>query len=134
MPLSGDEDQLVQVFQNLLTNARESVSANRPAKISLSAENIGIGDYGELPLQKGAYIKLTIKDNGCGMEDQVLAKAFDPYFSTKQLSSQKGVGLGLTVCYSVIKKHDGHIAIQSEPGLGTTVTLYLPAWQAAPLP
>jgi signal transduction histidine kinase len=55
-------------------------------------------------------------------------KVFDPYFSTKDRGSQKGMGLGLTLCYWIIKRHDGHIEVQSEPGYGTTVTLYLPAF------
>jgi len=61
-------------------------------------------------------------------------KVFDPYFSTKQKNSQKGMGLGLTLCYSIIKKHKGHIHLESEPGKGTTVIIYLPAFSNVLVP
>ena len=58
----------------------------------------------------------------------MMEKVFDPYFSTKDTVSQKGLGLGLAICYSIIKKHEGHIAITSEVQKGTTVDIYLPVY------
>ena len=71
----------------------------------------------------------TIIDNGRGIPPEQLEKIFDPYFTTKSTFSEKGLGLGLAICYWVMKKHNGHIAVQSQVGVGTTVELYLPASQ-----
>jgi two-component system, cell cycle sensor histidine kinase and response regulator CckA len=70
---------------------------------------------------------VSIADKGIGMSKEVQSKIFDPYFSTKQKTNQKGMGLGLTICHTVIRNHGGAIAVESEPGVGTTVRLYLPA-------
>ncbi len=78
---------------------------------------------GKLPLEAGKYIKITIKDQGVGIPPKYLSKIFDPFFSTKQ----SGSGLGLTTAFSIVKKHKGHIEVQSEVGVGTEFTIYLPA-------
>lgn len=124
--LSADEEQLNQVFENLFVNAAEAMPQG--GKISLWAANLTVAAGSRLPLIKGKYIKVIIKDNGVGIPPQEIEKIFDPYFSSKERMSQKGMGLGLTVCYSIVKKHKGHISIESEEGQGTTVTLYLPAY------
>ncbi|HKI50043.1 MAG TPA: response regulator, partial [Desulfobacteria bacterium] len=69
--------------------------------------------------------------HGVGIPKANLAKVFDPYFSTKEMGSEKGMGLGLAIAHAIVKKHDGHIAIHSKRGSGTTVQLYLPAKGAA---
>ena len=71
--------------------------------------------------------KISIKDQGIGIPQESLAKIFDPYFSTKEMGAQKGVGLGLSISDSIIKKHDGIITVESELGRGTTFSIYLPA-------
>jgi len=76
-----------------------------------------------LPLQEGKYVKICIKDQGKGIPKEYLTKIFDPYFTTKKT----GNGLGLATSYSIIKKHNGFIAVDSQEGFGTTFTLYLPA-------
>ncbi len=76
-----------------------------------------------LPLDPGEYIKVTIKDNGTGIEEEYLNKIFDPYFSTKQ----DGEGLGLATCYSIIKNHGGCIFVESEVGVGSAFHIYLKA-------
>ena len=80
-------------------------------------------------LKAGEYIKVAVVDNGKGIPVDQLDKVFDPYFSTKEDFTQKGMGLGLAICYSIIKKHNGHISLKSEPGKGTTVELILPAYK-----
>ncbi|MCP5104920.1 MAG: PAS domain S-box protein, partial [bacterium] len=132
--IDGDEDQLKLVVENLFRNAVEAISGNekKDGTISVSAENTIIQnpeDQNKFLLKKGHYVKISIKDNGAGIPAHNIEKVFDPYFSTKEDFSRKGLGLGLTTCYSIIKKHDGHITIQSEEGKGTTVTLYLPAFK-----
>jgi signal transduction histidine kinase len=76
-------------------------------------------------------LKIAIRDTGAGIPEENLARIFDPYYSTKDTFSQKGLGLGLAVCYSVIKKHDGLITVESRVGEGTTFHIYLPAVRRA---
>ncbi len=132
MSIDGDEKQLNQVMQNLLFNAVEAIPEERAGHISVQAENITIGSgEGEdkFLLKKGKYVKISIEDNGIGVPRSNIEKIFDPYFSTKEGKiGQKGKGLGLTICYSIIKKHDGHIVFESRKGKGTTVTLYFPTF------
>jgi len=70
---------------------------------------------------------ITFTDEGIGIPEDHLAKIFDPYFSTKRLAAQNGLGLRLAVCYSVLKSHDGHITVQSLPGKGASFVIYIPA-------
>lgn len=77
----------------------------------------------KIPLQPGRYIKVSVQDNGIGIAPDHLDKIFDPYFTTKS----KGSGLGLASSYSIIKRHDGHMSVESESGEGTTFHIYLPA-------
>jgi CheY-like chemotaxis protein len=76
-----------------------------------------------VPLAKGNYTRITIEDQGTGIAPEHLSRIFDPYFTTKQ----KGSGLGLSVAYSIIKNHEGYIAVDSKTGSGTTFHIYLPA-------
>jgi two-component system cell cycle sensor histidine kinase/response regulator CckA len=71
----------------------------------------------------GNYVKMSIEDSGTGIPSNVIEKIFDPYFSTKQ----QGSGLGLATTHSIVSKHNGHISVQSTPGLGTTFMVFLPA-------
>ena len=76
-----------------------------------------------MPLSAGRYIKISVRDQGIGIQEEHLPRIFDPYFTTKQ----KGSGLGLASAYAIINKHHGHIAVESKPGVGTTFHIYLPA-------
>jgi PAS domain S-box-containing protein len=135
-PINGDETQLTQVMQNLFLNAAaaiEDLPDPQKGKISVRAENTTVEDAQDekstdILLKKGKYVKILVKDNGIGISPENIEKIFDPYFTTRDKTDQKSIGLGLTLCYSIIKKHNGHIAVESEPGKGTTVTLYLPAY------
>jgi CheY-like chemotaxis protein len=82
-----------------------------------------IGPRDGLPLRSGRYLKILIQDQGKGIPEKHIPKIFDPYFSTKH----KGSGLGLSMSYSIIKKHQGHIAVDSQPSEGTGFIIYLPA-------
>lgn len=128
-PLCGDERQLRQVLVNLVINAHEAVSDLSADKrhIHLSAENTSLPGDNEWLLKKGNYVKVSVSDNGRGIESGLLNKIFDPYFSTKRRGNQKGQGMGLAICQAVVQKHNGHIFVASEPEKGTTVFLYLPA-------
>jgi PAS domain S-box-containing protein len=130
-PIYGDKGQLNQVMQNLLLNAVEAIEAepgDKLGRISIRAENSTIDSKNQFQLKPGNYVKVSIEDNGTGIPAEIMDKVFDPYFSTKDRGSQKGMGLGLTLCYWIIKRHDGHIRLESQQGKGTTVFLYLPAF------
>lgn len=127
-PVEFDEDHMQHVIKSLIVNAVESMPDG--GTIDVRAENINVGSGTEVPnllLSDGKYVKISIRDQGIGIPKEHLSKIFDPYFSTKEIGTQKGMGLGLATAYSIIKKHSGCIAVESEVGIGTTFTLYLPA-------
>lgn len=123
-PVYADDGQIRQVFRNMVLNAKEAMPEG--GVIRVIAENI-ILDKDDGVLKEGKYVKITIKDSGKGIPEEILPKIFDPYFTTKQMGSDKGMGLGLAVCYSIIKKHDGHITVESKAGEGSTFHIYIPA-------
>jgi signal transduction histidine kinase/ActR/RegA family two-component response regulator len=125
-----DEGQIGQVIRNLVINAREAMPDG--GVISLRAENVVLGSEDSAPMLPGEYVRISVADRGCGMTKDVLAKIFDPYFSTKQRGSEKGMGLGLTICHSIVQKHGGLIRVTSEIGVGSTFHVYLPACLTAP--
>jgi PAS domain S-box-containing protein len=128
-PIYGDERELIQVISSLLWNAREAKNNEEEVTVTITAQNTIIPAVNNVSLKAGEYIKLAVIDNGKGIPAHQLDKVFDPYFSTKETFSQKGMGLGLAICYSIIKKHNGHISLKSEVGKGTTVELILPAYK-----
>jgi len=124
-PVEADELQLKQCFCNLTANAVEAMP--KGGKLTIQVENALIPAGEVVDLKEGSYLKITIADEGIGISEEHLSKVFDPYFSTKQMASQKGLGLGLAVCYSVLKNHNGLITVKSTPGKGAFFALYLPA-------
>ncbi|MDP2916407.1 MAG: ATP-binding protein [Dehalococcoidia bacterium] len=116
-----DEGQMSQVIQNMVINADEAMPAG--GTLNISARNTAIQRMGALPLPKGNYVQIDLKDEGIGMSKQQLARIFEPYYTTKQ----KGSGLGLATAYSIIKNHGGHITAESTQNVGTTFHIYLPA-------
>jgi PAS domain S-box-containing protein len=116
-----DEGQISQVIYNIVINAKQAMDS--AGKIATLCENICIDAVCVLPLPKGDYVKISIRDEGPGIPEEYIKKIFDPYFSTKQ----SGTGLGLAVSFAIIKKHQGHITVESEPGTGTVFHIYLPA-------
>lgn len=125
-PVEADQGQLSQALNNIILNSMQSMPDGGVVKIS--AENIEVAEGAPMPLKPGRYVKTTVEDRGFGIPVKLLPKVFDPFFTTKQKAS----GLGLAVTYSIIKKHQGHIGIDSEPGEGTLVHVYLPAAKAHP--
>ncbi len=116
-----DEGQISQVLYNLIINAKQSMANG--GVINVSADNIILEDNNFLNLKSGIYLKISIKDQGEGISQENIDKIFNPYFTTKTV----GTGLGLTSSYSIIKKHNGTIDVKSEPGIGSTFTVYLPS-------
>jgi len=122
-----DEEQMRQVFLNLVTNAKDAMPDG--GILIIQGDNLRVDRSLNLPLADGEYIRLTVRDTGVGIAAENLPKIFNPYFSTKDTYSQKGLGLGLAVCYSVIRRHGGLITIDSQVGAGTTITVILPAFE-----
>jgi C4-dicarboxylate-specific signal transduction histidine kinase len=125
-PVEVDEAQIRQVFYNLTMNAVEAMPDG--GTLTVKAENIEIDNTSSFPPTQGSYLRIIFADTGKGIAEEHLSRIFDPYFSTKDMGDQKGMGLGLSVCYSVLKKHDGHITVTSQPGKGTAFALYLPGY------
>lgn len=120
----GDEEQLSQVINGIIWNAREAMSGK--GVLSVKMDTVSLPSKNRYSLEKGEYLRLTIKDTGIGIKEEHLSRVFEPYFSTKEMGARKGVGLSLALAYTFIKNHGGHIEIESQWGLGTSVYIYLP--------
>ena len=120
-PAEFDAGQMSQVINNIVINANQAMPEG--GTIQVTADNLKIKIRHNLPVKPGRYITISIMDQGGGIADKHLSKIFDPYFTTKQ----KGNGLGLAMAYSIIKKHEGHITVESQLGVSTTFHIYLPA-------
>ncbi len=116
-----DEGQISQVINNLVINADQAMPGG--GTITIKTENLIVESSDTFPLVEGKYVKISIKDQGIGIQEDHLSKIFDPYFTTKQ----KGNGLGLSTTYSIINKHGGYIEVESGLMVGTTFQIYLPA-------
>ncbi|MGC8493230.1 MAG: hybrid sensor histidine kinase/response regulator, partial [Syntrophobacteraceae bacterium] len=125
--VEADENQMRQVFTGLIENAVEAMS--KGGLISIATENVQIdgAGIGGMDLGDGRYVKVSVADEGIGIPEENMPNIFDPYFSTKYRGSQKGMGFGLAIAHSVIKKHNGTIKVESIPGRGTTVSVFIPA-------
>jgi len=119
-----DVSQIKQVINIIAVNAREAM--NNKGLFKVFYENVDITKEDNLTLTSGKYVKLSFKDQGVGISKQNLNKIFDPYFSTKEMGSQKAQGLGLSICHSIINRHNGLITVESEPKKGAVFTIYLP--------
>jgi PAS domain S-box-containing protein len=125
--IQADASQISQVISNLIINADQAMPCGGTIKITTEAVK---ADNDAVPsIKLGQYIKITLSDTGHGIPDKYLAKIFDPYFTTKD----SGNGLGLATVFSIVKKHEGYIFVESDPPKGTTFVVYLPA-SAKPLP
>ncbi|HTB81498.1 MAG TPA: PAS domain S-box protein [Opitutaceae bacterium] len=126
-PADVDKVQIGQVVQNLVINAVQAMPGGGVISISLRNEAVPAKSGGALAA--GDHLKISFVDTGTGIRPELLPRIFEPYFTTKT----SGSGLGLATVYSIIKKHYGHIEVESEPGKGTTFNLWLPAAQSRPV-
>lgn len=117
----ADEGQIGQVINNIVLNASQAMPDG--GEVALTAENVVLGPDESLPLPDGPYVKITISDQGPGIPESYVGRVFDPYFTTKTT----GTGLGLATSYTIIKKHQGHLELNSVEGTGTTFRIYLPS-------
>ena len=128
-PVYVDSGLISMAMGNIITNAKEAMESG--GIITISVNNICFNENSAQVLSAsidshGEYVCIDVTDQGTGIEEEVLPKIFDPYFSTKQRGTQKGLGLGLSTSYSIIRKHNGTILVKSTHGAGTTVSIYLP--------
>lgn len=131
-PARVNATQLTQVLHGLLLNAREATA--RGGQVHIVAANTALHERLPSELEAGEHVRITITDSGMGIAPEVMPRIFDPYFSTKDRSSQKGMGLSLTLCRVLLKRHGGALTVESQPGRGTTVACYLPATLRDPMP
>ncbi|MFA5072438.1 MAG: cache domain-containing protein [Nitrospirota bacterium] len=124
--ITADASQIEQVLMNLATNARDAMPNG--GKLALNIELANLDDsfvrnqgYGKA----GTYALISVSDTGIGMEQEVIKKIYDPFFTTKEVG--KGTGLGLAMVFGIMKQHEGYILVDSKPGSGTIFKLYLPA-------
>lgn len=126
-PVLADETQLEQVVMNLAVNARDAITGRGHLTIRTGNEWLSHGSA--RPGREGAYVRITVSDDGCGMTPEVRAHIFEPFFTTKDKS--RGTGLGLATVYAIVDRSGGFIEVESEKGKGTSFFVYLPVHEAA---
>lgn len=120
-----DPVQIQQVVMNLAVNARDAMPNG--GKLIIETSNVDAEErnrFHSMLVPPGLYVKLSMTDTGLGMESDVQRRIFDPFYTTKPCG--KGTGLGLSMAYGIVKQNDGHIFVESQPGKGSTFTIYLP--------
>ena len=128
-PVKMDPGQIDQILANLCVNARDAIAD--VGKVTIETGNVGFderccSDHPEC--MPGEYVRLVVSDNGCGMGTETLQNIFEPFFTTKE--SGKGTGLGLATVYGVARQNNGFVNVYSEPGQGTTFSVYFPRHRA----
>jgi two-component system sensor histidine kinase EvgS len=129
-PVKMDPTQIDQILVNLAVNARDAIDG--VGHLAIATQNV-IVDSAVVGLHEdfipGEYVLLTVSDDGCGMETDILENLFEPFYTTKEVG--RGTGLGLATVYGIVKQNSGFITVDSEPGRGTTFKIYLPRHAAA---
>jgi len=123
-PVCVDRAQILQVFQNLIINAIQAMGA-KGGNIWINGANVTLTEGQIAPLPAGPYVAVEVRDNGSGIKPEHLEKIFSPFFTTKKT----GTGLGLATVVSIVKRHGGQLTVESEVGVGTAFTVFLPPAQ-----
>ncbi len=119
-----DRAQLEQVLMNLVFNARDALDDGGSVEVSTERRQVQAGDPQASAVAPGEYAVLTVRDTGTGMTPETRARAFDPFYTTKEIG--KGTGLGLAMVYTIVKQAGGYIDLETRRGVGTTFRIYLP--------
>ena len=127
----ADPVQVQQVVLNLCTNAVHAMrEKGGTLDLEVSDETIDESEGTRRGMKPGPYVKLAVRDTGAGISPAIMSKIFDPFFTTKKLG--EGTGLGLSVVHGIVHQHDGYIFAESEAGLGSTFTVYIPMVEGEP--
>ncbi|MCM2332895.1 MAG: PAS domain S-box protein [Anaeromyxobacteraceae bacterium] len=129
-PVRLDPSQVDQVLANLCVNARDAIAG--AGRLTIETANVSLDEAACRTLAEatpGDWVRLTVSDDGCGMDQETLARVFEPFFTTK--AHGKGTGLGLATTYGIVKQNGGFIGVSSEPGVGTAFAIHLPRHQGA---
>jgi PAS domain S-box-containing protein len=122
----ADPTRMQQLIMNLAVNARDAMPQGGQLRIALERMERKSGDRPLLPdMQPGEWLRIDVQDTGTGITPDTMAHIFEPFFTTKEPG--KGTGLGLAQAHGIVAQHDGHILVASEPGIGTTFSIFLPA-------
>lgn len=127
-PVSIDRNQMSQAFNNIIENAKNAM--DKGGVLQVMGENFVFDQEqngSKLPLSTGDYVMICFQDEGGGIPKEYLSRIFDPYFTMDAMGKEKGKGLGLSITYSIINKHNGYIFVDSREGKGASVYVYLPA-------
>jgi PAS domain S-box-containing protein len=127
----ADVGQLEQVLMNLAVNAHDAVPEGGRISISTGSVTIDADSAAAAGVSPGNYATISFSDNGSGIPKENLERIFEPFFTTKEHG--KGTGLGLSIVYGIVRQHNGHIKVYSEPGYGTTFRIYVPLTREAQL-
>ncbi len=123
--MKADRDQIGHILLNLAVNARDAMPEGGELIIETSTVSVDDRSARTAGMEAGEYVMLAVSDTGIGMNEETLSRIFEPFFTTKR--DGQGSGLGLAMLYGIMKQHNGHVIVRSEPGMGSTFKMYWPA-------
>jgi signal transduction histidine kinase/CheY-like chemotaxis protein/HAMP domain-containing protein len=126
----ADPAQLETAVLNLALNGRDAMP--RGGTLEIEVRNVTLPDGAVAGIAAGPYVRLSVRDTGCGIAPEILDRVFEPFFTTKEVG--RGTGLGLSMVYGFVRQSGGHVTIESDVGVGTTISLYLPKSTQTPAP